>query len=228
MSFKDIESWRYLTSQTPKPPLVEDFLVEALWYSEKEYILNHMFEKRSFEETFHIKECLIQTLSVCEKELQEYPKIRNIIRDCLRQVYWKLSAGTISIGMLWDIVTNYFDSELEYINELTRKREIVTQRQIAMFFACFVTWDSLRVIGEYFWWKDHTTVIHARKTILKLCESHNDVRSAVVGIWKRIRVEYALENKKFKKMMMEIWDMEEKKNWKKSNWWTIKWNSTNS
>jgi hypothetical protein len=37
------------------------------------------------------------------------------------------------------------------------------------------------------------------------------VRSAVLGIGKRIRVEYALENKKFRKIMMEIWDMEEKK-----------------
>jgi hypothetical protein len=41
-------------------------------------------------------------------------------------------------------------------------------------------------------------------------------------------VEYALENKKFRKIMMEIWDMEEKKKWKKTQWWTIKWNSTNS
>jgi len=60
----------------------------------------------------------------------------------------------------------------------TRKRQIVTRRQIAMTLAVEVIKDaSLAKIGLVLGGKDHATVLHANKTILLLITSNKDVKN---------------------------------------------------
>ena len=55
------------------------------------------------------------------------------------------------------------------IDNITRKRDIVESRQIAMFYARKLTKKSLQQIGKEFGNKDHATVLHACKVVENLC-----------------------------------------------------------
>ena len=55
------------------------------------------------------------------------------------------------------------------IDNITRKRDIVESRQIAMFYARKLTQKSLQQIGKEFGNKDHATVLHACKVVENLC-----------------------------------------------------------
>ena len=57
-----------------------------------------------------------------------------------------------------------------------RSRPLARPRQIAMFLAKKMTTRSLPEIGRRFANRDHTTVIHAVKTIEKLIENNDDMR----------------------------------------------------
>lgn len=65
---------------------------------------------------------------------------------------------------------------LEQINIKSRKREIVTVRQMAHFKAYRETKFNLSAIGSYFGNKDHCTVIYSCKTIQNLLDTDKDFR----------------------------------------------------
>jgi len=58
----------------------------------------------------------------------------------------------------------------------TRKREVVQARQIAMYFAKMYTNASLATIGQEIGGKDHTTVLHACKTVSDLSDTERQYR----------------------------------------------------
>lgn len=58
------------------------------------------------------------------------------------------------------------------INEKSRKRHIVTIRQIGMYLSCKYTDDVLDRIGYTFGKRNHTTAMHGRDTISDLLETN--------------------------------------------------------
>ena len=60
-----------------------------------------------------------------------------------------------------------------------RSRPLARPRQMAMYLAKKLTSRSLPEIGRKFSNRDHTTVIHAVKTIDKLIESNDEMRKNV-------------------------------------------------
>lgn len=71
------------------------------------------------------------------------------------------------------IVCEYFNLGEEQLLKVTRKREIVQARQIAMYFEKENSQGSLEVIGARYG-KDHTTVIHSCKNIKNLMETDKE------------------------------------------------------
>ena len=65
-----------------------------------------------------------------------------------------------------------------------RSRPLARPRQIAMFLAKKLTTRSLPEIGRRFANRDHTTVIHAVKTITKLSEKDEEMKKNLVQIKK--------------------------------------------
>lgn len=67
-----------------------------------------------------------------------------------------------------------------------RAREVARPRQIAMLLSKQMTPQSLPAIGKLFGGRDHTTVIHAVRTVERLClsdpELRRDVDSLSVGL----------------------------------------------
>ena len=71
----------------------------------------------------------------------------------------------ISIQTIIDAVTDFYDVKLSDLQSKRRHRSITIPRQICMYLARQRTDHSLEEIGGYFGGRDHTTVMHAIRTI---------------------------------------------------------------
>ncbi len=67
----------------------------------------------------------------------------------------------IDIDKIQKSVSLYFSVTVDELKDKTRKKEVATARQVAMYFAKEYTDYSLKQIGQYFGGRDHSTVIHA-------------------------------------------------------------------
>ena len=85
-------------------------------------------------------------------------------------------AHAVTIGNIQKITAEYFNVRLQDLLSKRRVRSLARPRQIAMTLAKELTEHSLPEIGEAFGGRDHTTVMHACKTIRKLIETDPRMR----------------------------------------------------
>src|SRR5689334_12104986 len=71
----------------------------------------------------------------------------------------------ITIQQIFDVVTKYYNVRLSDLQSKKRHKSIAFPRQVCMFLARRHTRYSLEEIGGYFGGRDHTTVLHAVRTI---------------------------------------------------------------
>ncbi|KEO74804.1 chromosomal replication initiator protein DnaA [Anditalea andensis] len=96
--------------------------------------------------------------------------MKNIVKDIETEV---------GIDFIQKTVSDYYGIKLEDLKAKTRKKEIVTARQVAMYFSKEFTNHSLKSIGYHFGGRDHSTVIHAVQTVNDLMETDTAFRNAV-------------------------------------------------
>ena len=97
----------------------------------------------------------------------------------------------ISIEEIQRVVCQYFDIPDDLLRGKSRKKEIVFARQLAMYLSKIMTRYSLKSIGLHFGGRDHTTVIHAVRTItgaLNDGQSDNNLPETVDILKKKIEV----------------------------------------
>tara|TARA_B100000029_G_scaffold439629_1_gene456303 strand:- start:277 stop:1665 length:1389 start_codon:yes stop_codon:yes gene_type:complete len=102
------------------------------------------------------------------------------VNDCkiiLRDVY--NSNKVISIDKIQTVTSNFFSISLDDMLSPRRSRPLARPRQIAMYFAKKLTSRSLPEIGRKFANRDHTTVIHAVKTVEKLLQTNDEIKKNV-------------------------------------------------
>jgi len=71
----------------------------------------------------------------------------------------------ITIQHILDVVTKYYNVRLSDLQSKKRHKSIAFPRQVCMFLARRHTRYSLEEIGGYFGGRDHTTVLHAVRTV---------------------------------------------------------------
>jgi chromosomal replication initiator protein len=71
----------------------------------------------------------------------------------------------ITIQNILDVVTKYYNVRLSDLQSKKRHKSIAFPRQVCMFLARRHTRYSLEEIGGYFGGRDHTTVLHAVRTV---------------------------------------------------------------
>ena len=102
------------------------------------------------------------------------------VSDCkiiLKDIY--NTSKVISIDKIQNVTSNFFSISLGEMLSPRRSRPLARPRQMAMYLAKKLTSRSLPEIGRKFANRDHTTVIHAVKTIDKLIESNDEMRKNV-------------------------------------------------
>ena len=101
---------------------------------------------------------------------------KNILKDVFNQI------RVITVDKIQNVVSNYFNISLSEMLSQRRSRPLARPRQIAMFLAKKMTTRSLPEIGRRFANRDHTTVIHAVKTITRLSEQDDEMKKSISQI----------------------------------------------
>jgi chromosomal replication initiator protein len=95
----------------------------------------------------------------------------------------------ISIEQIQKVVCEYYSIPDDLLRGKSRKQEIAYARQVAMFFCKEMTRFSLKSIGLHFGGRDHTTVIHAVRTIDNgLNQKNKKIMDEIETVRKRIEV----------------------------------------
>ncbi len=98
---------------------------------------------------------------------------KNILKDVFNQI------RVITVDKIQNVVSNYFNISLSEMLSQRRSRPLARPRQIAMYLAKKMTTRSLPEIGRRFANRDHTTVIHAVKTISRLSEQDDEMKKNI-------------------------------------------------
>jgi chromosomal replication initiator protein len=115
----------------------------------------------------------VVTFSRIHKKILTISDCKNILKDVFNQ------ARIITVDKIQNTVTNFFNIPLAEMLSQRRSRPLARPRQIAMYLAKKMTTRSLPEIGRRFANRDHTTVIHAVKTITRLSEKDDEMKKNI-------------------------------------------------
>ncbi len=105
-------------------------------------------------------------------------------KQALRHIIEEVEAE-VNIDFIQKTCAEYFSVPLDLLKAKTRKKEVVTARQVAMYFAKEHTSHSLKSIGHHFGGRDHSTVIHSVQTVSDLIDSDKNFRGQIVELRKK-------------------------------------------
>ena len=112
----------------------------------------------------------VVTFSRIHKKILSINDCKSILKDVFNQ------AKIITVDKIQNTVANFFNIPLTEMLSQRRSRPLARPRQIAMYLAKKMTTRSLPEIGRRFANRDHTTVIHAVKTITRLSEKDDEMK----------------------------------------------------
>lgn len=96
-------------------------------------------------------------------------------QETLRDLLTVHSAA-VTLSNIQKTVADYYQIRLSDLLSTSRSRSVVRPRQIAMALGKELTEHSLPEIGKAFGGRDHTTVLHACRTIRELCQIDGKLR----------------------------------------------------
>jgi len=94
----------------------------------------------------------------------------------------------ITIEEIQRIVCSHFEIPEDLIRAKNRKKEIALARQISMYLAKNMTSHSLKTIGLHFGGRDHSTVVHAMRTIKELRKNDKTIKEALEALEHKIEL----------------------------------------
>ena len=110
-----------------------------------------------------------------------------IVAEAMKNVYPNQRAREITLELIQEIVASYFKLTVDDFISKKRTRDLAFARQVAMYLCRELTDISLPQIGERFGGRDHTTVIHACKTINRERQENGDTDKAIRELIERIQ-----------------------------------------
>ena len=125
---------------------------------------------------------LLAHASLHQREL-DLGLAKEVLRDLMQDVQVNLTIEEIQ-----RIVCEYMEIDENLVRDKTRKREVVRARQIAMYFCKEMTQHSLKTIGLHFGGRDHSTVIHAVKSVEDQTDTDKQFRDVVQQVGRKIEL----------------------------------------
>jgi len=126
--------------------------------------------KTSIRELIGVLNRVIAFSRVHNKTPLSISDCKSILKDVFNQI------KIITVDKIQNVVSNYFNIALSEMLSQRRSRPLARPRQIAMYLSKKMTPRSLPEIGRRFANRDHTTVIHAVKTITRLSEQDDEMK----------------------------------------------------
>ena len=142
-----------------------------------EEVINYIASesKTNIRELIGVLNRVITYSRIHKKELN-VNDCKNVLKDVFNQT------KVITVDKIQNTVSNFFNISLNEMLSQRRSRPLARPRQIAMYLAKKMTTRSLPEIGRRFANRDHTTVIHAVKTISKISENDDEMKKNIVQI----------------------------------------------
>ncbi|HLF19970.1 MAG TPA: chromosomal replication initiator protein DnaA [Bacteroidota bacterium] len=127
--------------------------------------------------------CLISLLARASLESREIGV--DLAKDVLRVIVNEVKSP-VTIEQIQKVVCEYFDIPQDLLRAKTRKQEVVTARQAAMYLAKELTNSSLKTIGLHFGGRDHSTVIHAYQAVEDQMRTSSPYKQNIENIRRRM------------------------------------------
>jgi chromosomal replication initiator protein len=105
--------------------------------------------------------------------------IRNFVQNINKE---------ITVEYIKKIVADHLNVPLDKLESETRKRQVVIARQLSMFLAKNLTTSSLKVIGDQFGGRDHSTVIHSCRAVQDMMDTDLIFKDTVADLEKKIKM----------------------------------------
>ncbi len=105
--------------------------------------------------------------------------IRNFVQNINKE---------ITVDYIKKIVADHLNVPLDKLESETRKRQVVIARQLSMFLAKNLTTSSLKVIGDQFGGRDHSTVIHSCRAVQDMMDTDLIFKDTVADLEKKIKL----------------------------------------
>lgn len=132
--------------------------------------------------------CLISLFARASLENREINV--SLARDVLRVVVNELKSP-VSIEHIQRTVCEFYGLPEDLLRAKTRKQEVVTARQVAMFLAKQLTNSSLKTVGLHFGGRDHSTVIHACQAVEDRINTDIVFRQNVEQLQRHLRLNHS-------------------------------------
>lgn len=114
---------------------------------------------------------------------------RQITIDAVREALKDLIASydhLITIENIQKTVAEYYNIKMSDLKSKSRSRSVARPRQMAIALARELTNHSLPEIGREFGGRDHTTVMHACKTINELRDTDSSIQEDYVNLTRKL------------------------------------------
>jgi len=145
----------------------------------KEYICTHI--KNNIRELEGVVISLVAQSTLNKRNI-DIKLVKEVIRQFVSQVDKEISVENIK-----QLVAKFFDVPIEKMQSKTRMREVVMARQLSMYLAKNYTNSSLKVIGDSFGGRDHSTVIHSLKTVKDMMDTDTIFKDKVNSLVKKVQ-----------------------------------------
>ena len=112
------------------------------------------------------------------KAMQEFkgePITIDFVRETLKDML-ALQDKLVTVDNIQKVVAEYYRIKVSDLKSKNRSRSIARPRQVSMALAKELTNRSLPEIGKSFGDRDHTTVLHACRTVVELRETEPDIQ----------------------------------------------------
>ncbi|MBF0432356.1 MAG: chromosomal replication initiator protein DnaA [Fibrobacteria bacterium] len=147
------------------------------------------FLAESIEDNVRILEGAIRQL-LLQSSLKREDITIDLAKEIVSRMAFTHKTRDIKAEDITNIVSDYFTVEVNKILERGRgSKEVAQARQVAMFLQKELTSASLKTIGKRFGDRDHSTVVHAVKTIERAMEKDDLFKKRVDGIMERLRAQ---------------------------------------
>lgn len=98
----------------------------------------------------------------------------------------RAASPTITISDIVRIVADYFGLRVSDLKGASRRRQVVRARGLATYLARQVTNQSLESLGQFLGGRDHTTTMHACRTMEKLLKTDPLLQQAAAALTQRL------------------------------------------
>jgi len=122
---------------------------------------------------------------IARHTLEQFPLTVALAERVLKHIVVHESRE-LTVEQIQKAVASHFKISENALRAKSRKQEIVLPRQIAMFLSKKLTRASLKTIGLHFGGRDHTTIIHACKSIENIMAKDDALLSRIEELEKQL------------------------------------------